>query len=160
MSGLSRFSYLFVSLVLVVAAVSATMLLQWGVAGQVGTLVLIALIMIYWVGARHGALTPVDPEKKLRRSRGAGRPVVLYFYSDFNLNCLVRRTAVAKLEKQYKGRCEFIYVSVFHRAADGLMESLKAGVGDHLLFDVQGKLSGKARSLSPAQMDRLLETTL
>lgn len=158
MSALSRFSYLLVSVLLLVAAGLATTLLQWGVAGQIGTLILLAVLMIYWVGARRGALTPADPEKKLRRIRGGGRPVVLYFYSDFSLGCLLRRPVVSRLETQYKGRCEFIFIDVGHREADALMETLKAGLGDYLFFDLEGKLSGKERTLSVDQLNRFLET--
>lgn len=160
MSALSRFSYLIVSLILVGAAVVANVLLQWGVAGQIGTLILLAALAIYWVGARRGALTPVDPEKKLRRSRGGGRPLVVYFYSDFSLNCLLRRPALSRMESRYNGRCEFMYISVFHQDARRIMESLKAELGDYLFFDVQGKLKGTAQTLSAEQMNRFLESSL
>jgi hypothetical protein len=160
MSALRRFSYLLVSLFLVVAAAVATLLLNWGVAGQIGTLILAAVLMIYWVGARRGAVTPADPDKKLRRARGGGRPVVLYFYSDFSLTCLLRRPGDSRVQKRFSGRCEFIAVSVFHRDAGAMMKSMKAGLGDYLFFDMQGKLSGKARTLSEDQLNRLLETAL
>lgn len=158
MSALSRFSYLLVSLVLIAAAAVATILLQWGMAGQIGTLALAALCIIYWVGARRGAVTPADPERRLRRTRKGGRPVVVYFYSDYDLGCLLRRPAASRLENQYKGRCEFIFISVFHPEAPALMASQKAGLGDYLFFDPSGNLAGKARSLSAAQMTRFLET--
>ncbi|MFZ5814175.1 MAG: hypothetical protein ACOY93_02570 [Bacillota bacterium] len=159
MGVLSRVSYLLVSLILVVAVAAATMLLQWGVAGQIGTLILIAVLMIFWVAARRGAVTPADPEKKLRRSRGAGRPVVLHFYSDFHLGSLLRRPLDAKLEKAYRGRCEFIYISVFHPEAERMMESLKAAVGDWVFFDATGRLAGQDSRLSDDHLRRFLETS-
>lgn len=158
MSALSRVSYLLVSLLLVAAVVAATMLLEWGVAGQIGTLVMMALLAIFWVAARRGALTPADPPKKLRRSRGGGRPVVLHFYSDMHLGSLLRRVLETRLETAYKGRCEFIYISAFHPEAGAMMKSLKAGLGDWVFFDVSGKMVGQASRLTADQMQRFLET--
>lgn len=159
MSALSRVSYLLVSLILVAAAAAATILLQWEVGGYIGTLSLLALLMIFWVAARRGPVTPTDPQKKLRKSRGGGRPVVLHFFSDFHLGSLLRRVADAKLEKAYRGRCEFIYISTFHPEAEPMMENLKAELGDWVFFDISGKMVGQAPRLTEEQMHRFLEST-
>lgn len=151
-----RYSYLLVSLIVVIIAEALTWQQEWKLPGQVATLVLAAVLIIYWVAARRGALTPADPEKKLRRSRGGQRPVVLHFYSDHSLGCLLRRPAAAAVERAYRGRCEFIYVDVGHREAAGLMESLKADLGDWLFFDLSGKLVGQHKGLTADQLEHLL----
>ncbi|MFZ5823232.1 MAG: hypothetical protein ACOY94_02620 [Bacillota bacterium] len=159
MSALSRVSYLLVSLILLAASVAATILLEWDVGGYIGTLSLLALLMIFWVAARRGPVTPADPQKKLRKSRGGGRPVVLHFFSDFHLGSLLRHVIDAKLEKTYRGRCEFIYISTFHPEADAMMENLKAELGDWVFFDFSGKMVGQAPRLTEEQMHRFLEST-
>lgn len=151
-----RFSYPLLALVVVVIAEIVTWQQQWKLPGQVGTLVLAAVLIIYWVAARRGSLTPADPEKKLRRSRGGQRPVVLHFYSDHALGCLMRRPQGAAVERAYRGRCEFIYVDVGHPEAAQMMESLKADLGDWFFFDLSGKLVGHQRSLTAERLDHLL----
>jgi len=158
MGVLNRVSYLLVSMILVAGAIAATILLDGGAAGQIATLVLVAVLIIFWILARRGDVTPADPEKKLRRARNAGRPVVLHFFSDLHLGSLLGRTRAARLEKQYKGRFEFIQISAFHREADGLMESLKCGIGDYLFFDATGRLVGQDRSVSDERLERFLES--
>lgn len=148
MDLLRRMSYVLVSLILVVLAGALTVVLRWGTAGQIGTLVLAALFISYWVGARRGALTPADPEKRLRRARGGPRPVAVHFYSDFHLGSLLRRPSESRVENKFKGSVDFIHISVFHPQAPAIMESLEAGVGDWVLFDRQGKQVGGAGGLS------------
>jgi len=156
MDLLRRMSYVLVSLVLVVLAGAATFVLRWGMAGEIGTLVLAALLISYWVGAKRGALTPAEPEKRLRRARGGPRPVAVHFYSDYHLGSLVRRPAESRVENKYKGSVDFIHISVFHPQAQAIMENLKAGVGDWVLFDRQGKQVGEAGALSEERVSAVL----
>lgn len=158
MSLLSRFSYLLIGLILVLASGLATVWLAWGVLGQVVTLSLFAALLIYWVAARRGAVTPTDPEKRLRRLRGSGRPVVLHVFSDYSLGCLLRRPIDGQVEKRYRGRCEFLYVSTSHPEAAAMMEALRAGLGDWLYFDRSGKVVGQGPRLTDEQMRRFLES--
>jgi len=152
-----RFSYLLSSLLLVVAFGLLSWRMQWSLAGFVIILVLVAAFAIYWVAARRGALTPADPRKKLKRSRGGARPTVLHFYSDFSLGCLLSRPLVAPVERQYRGKCEFIYVDVGHPDAPAMLEELKAGLGDWVLFDLSGKLVGHRRRLTAQDIERVLD---
>jgi hypothetical protein len=156
MDLLSRISYVIVSLILIVLAGAATVVLRWGMAGEIGTLVLAALLLSYWVGARRGALTPADPEKRLRRARGGPRPVAVHFYSDFHVGTLLRRPAESGLENRFKGSIDFIHISAFHPQAPAIMESLKAGVGDWVLFDRQGRQVGEAGGLTPDRVSSVL----
>ena len=151
-----RFSYPLLSLLLLVVLGVLAWQLKWQLAGYVSVLVLAAVLVIYWVSARRGNLTPADPAKKLRRARGGQRPVVLHFYSDYALGCLLRRPFVARVEREYRGRCEFIYVDVGHPEAPALRESLKADLGDWLFFDLSGLLVGQRHSLSAQEMERFL----
>lgn len=145
MGALIRFSYLLLSLVLVAAAAVTTVAMQWWGAGQIGTMILAAILIIYWIMARRGDLTPAEPEKKLRRSRASGRPVAVLFYSDFHLASLLRRASESHIEQEFKGRCEFIHMSALHPEARALMEKLNVGVGDWVFFDQTGKTGGQGR---------------
>lgn len=153
---LMRFSYLLVSLILLVAVGTASATLGWGSAGQIGTLVLAALLAIYWVAARYGAVTPADPEKKIRRARATGRPVVVHFYSDGGLGCLLQRPGARRIQRAYEGHCEFILVNVGHPEAAGLMKSLGASLGSYLYFDAAGGLVEQSRRLTAGQVQHLL----
>lgn len=152
-----RFSYLLLSLLLLVFFGLLGWRMRWPLAGYIIILVLTAAFATYWVVVRRGALTPADPRKKLKRSRSGTRPTVLHFYSDFSLSCLLSRPLVAPLERQYRGRCEFIYVDVGHPDAAGMMEELKAQMGDWFLFDRTGKLVGHRRRLAAADIERVLD---
>lgn len=158
MSLLGRLSYLLIGLILVLATGAATIGLGWGVAGQVGTMTLFAILLIYWVAVRRGEVTPRDPEKRLRRLRGSGRQVVLHFYSDYSAGCLLRRPLDAQVENRYRGRCEFVYISAFHPEAGAMMAALKANLGDWLYFDRSGKVVGQGPRLTDEQMRRFLES--
>ncbi|BAD39622.1 hypothetical protein [Symbiobacterium thermophilum] len=152
-----RFSYLLSSLLLLVVLGLLAWRLHWQLAGYVVILGLIGVFVIYWVAVRRGARTPADPRKKLRKSRSGDRPTVLHFYSDFSLSCLLSRPLVMPVERQYRGRCEFIYVDVGHADAQAMMDELKAEMGDWLLFDRSGRLVGHRRRLTAADIERVLD---
>jgi len=157
MRFIRRFSYLLTSLLVLVLLGVIAWVLRWQLAGYISVLVLTAALMIYWVAARRGRVTPADPQKKLRKSRGGQRPVVLHFYSDYSLACLLSRPVDGPLERRYRSRCEFIHVDVGHPDAAAMQEELKAGLGDWLFFDLSGKLVGKRSRLSADDIDRMLE---
>lgn len=156
MSSVSRFSYVFVSFVVTAAGIVYAFFAPRPEVVGISTLLVAAALTIYWVLTRRGALTPVNPEKRIRRGRGTDRPVVVHFYSDASLTSLLQRPFAAKAEREYKGHCDFIYINVGHKDAPGAMAALEAGLGDWVLYDVAGNFVEKTRSVSPAKLEKLL----
>jgi hypothetical protein len=156
MSFIDRYSYIIVSLVLLVAGgffayASPTRSMLYTLI----TLLLGAALLIYWVVARRGALTPVNPGKRIRRGRTSERPVVVHFYHDFSLGSLFNRMFTWKAERDCKGHADFIYIDAFHRDAATVMEELEAEVGDWLLFDAAGNFVEKADRISVGKIEAL-----
>lgn len=89
MKFLSRNTYVLGSLVVVAAGIYFAL---YPNANQnligTGTLILATLLLIFWVAVRRGSLTPPNPAKRVRRALGAGRPLVVHFYSDFSLSLI------------------------------------------------------------------------
>lgn len=156
MSSVSRFSYVLVSFVIIAAGIVYAFFAPRPDVVGIATLVAAAALTIYWVLARRGALTPVNPEKRVRRGRGTDRPVVVHFYSDASLTSLLQRPFAAKAEREHKGHCDFIYIEVGHKDAPGAMEALEAGLGDWVLYDAAGNFVEKTRSISPEKLEKLL----
>lgn len=157
MSFVSRFSYVLLSLVLVAAGIVYAFFSPRADVVGLATLLVAAALVIYWVFARRGALTPVNPEKRVRRGRSSERPVVVHFYSDFSLVSLLQRPFASKAERLHKGHCDFIYVEAGHKDAPGAMEALQAGLGDWVLYDMAGNFVQKTRSISPDKLEALLK---
>jgi len=154
MRVVSRYSFVLI-MILVVTGTTVAAVWTASVAMGVGALVLAALLAIFWVAARRGVPVPANPQKRIQRARAAGRPLVVHFYSDFSLTCLVQRLRATPLERRYRGRCEFIYIDVNQAAAIPVMEAFQAAMGDYLLFDQQGKESGKTRWLAEEHLSKL-----
>ncbi|MDF2627664.1 MAG: hypothetical protein K0R39_1495 [Symbiobacteriaceae bacterium] len=159
MSFINRFSYLIISLALVILGTVAAILLPSGAIGA-ATFLLGAALLVYWVAARRGARTPVNPGKRIRRARTSERPVVVHFYHDLTIGCLLQRPFTAKAEREYKGRCDIIYVDAYHRDAEPVLAEYEAEVGDWLLFDAAGNLVEKAGSVSVAKLETLVHKPL
>jgi hypothetical protein len=155
MSFLSRFSYALLSLVLIAAGTVYAFFTPRADVVGLSTLLVAGLLILYWVFARRGALTPVNPAKRVRIGRGKDRPVVVHFYSDFSLSSLVQRPLAAKAERLHKGHCDFIYVEVGHKDAPEAMKALDAGLGDWVLYDAAGNFVEKTRSVSVAKLEQL-----
>ncbi|HWI65063.1 MAG TPA: hypothetical protein VNT75_24815 [Symbiobacteriaceae bacterium] len=155
MSFLTRFSYVLISVALIALGTVFAVLTEYGnVIGTV-TFLLAAALIIYWVAARRGARTPVNPGKRIRRARTGDRPIAVCFYHDFNLASLLQRPFTAKAEREAKGHCDFIYIDAYHHEAGPVLEEFEAEVGDWLLFDATGKLVEKTGSVSLAKLEGL-----
>jgi hypothetical protein len=159
MSFINRFSYLIISLALVVLGTVFAVILPSDAIGT-ATFLVAAALLVYWVAARRGARTPVNPGKRIRRARASERPVVVHFYHDLTVGCLLQRPFTAKAEREYKGHCDIIYVDAYHRDAAPVLAEYEAEVGDWLLFDASGKLVEKAGSVSVAKLEALTRRPL
>lgn len=157
MSFLSRYSYLLLSIVLLCAGTAMALVLEPGYVYGIATLLLGGALVMYWVAARRGALTPVNPSKRIRRGRASTRPVVVYFYSDFSLGCLLKRLLVAGAERQHKGHFDFIYIDINLPDGDATAEEYQAGTGDFILFDAAGNLVLKTGRITVENLNNVLE---
>lgn len=157
MSILSRYSYVLLSLILVAAGIVAAFFVPNAEAMSMVTLLVGGALIVYWVMARRGNLTPVNPEKRIRRGRSSDRPVVVHFYSDFSVVSLLQRPFAAKAEREYKGACDFVYIEVGHREAAAAAESEKAALGHFVLYDAAGNFVEKTGSLSVSKLEALVK---
>lgn len=154
MHFVSRYSFVLI-LILVVTGTTVAAVWTASVAMGVAALVIAALLTVFWVAARRGVPIPANPQKRIQRARSAGRPLVIHFYSDWSLVCLVQRLHAASFERQYRGRCEFLYIDVNQAAALPVMQAYRAAMGDYLLFDQEGNESGKTRWLAGEHLSKL-----
>jgi hypothetical protein len=156
MSFIDRYSYIIVSLVLLVAGgfiayASPTNTALYGLI----TFLVGAFLVLYWVIARRGALTPVNPGKRIRRGRSSERPVVVHFYHDYSLGSLFNRMFTWKAERDCKGHADFIYIDAAHRDAAPVLEELEAEVGAWVLFDAAGNFVEKVDRISVGKIEEL-----
>jgi hypothetical protein len=157
MRVLSDYSYLLLALLLVGAGIAAALLTPYSGAFGVATLLVATALVIYWVAARRGKLTPVNPVKRIRKALTTQRPVVVHFYSDFSLVSLLKRPFTARAERAYRGKCDFIYIDVRSPEAEAAMAEVQAeGRYDFVLFDAAGKRVGRSPMLSEGQLSDLL----
>lgn len=157
MKSLSYYSYLLFGIILLTVATAAAIWYEMGTMGAMTVLLTLAALVLYWVVARRGVPSPANPEKRIRKARASGRPVVVYFYSDWSLICLLSRPFSAKAEREYRGRCELIYIRGSHPDAAAAARSIGgAGVGDFVLFDASGNLVERANVLAGARLESLL----
>lgn len=155
MELIARFSYVLFALVLLAGMGVAVYRLPDVPLLLLGLLALLALLVGLWVLARRGT-TPPNPEKRLKKSLGAGRPVVVHFYSDFALASMLGRPAMAALERRYKGRVEFLHMSLLDPHVRALARRLQAGVGTTLVYDAWGQQVQRRRP-TLADLHRLVE---
>lgn len=138
MQFIGRYSYLFLSVV--------ALGLVWGLVVKVpsnatGLLIfigLLAVLVTLWVALFRGK-SPPNPDKRLKKSVGSGRPVLVHFYSDFCLGCMVRKPVVDRLEKRFKGRVEFLHISLSDPHGRELAARLGSGLGQFILYDGKGQ---------------------
>lgn len=159
MSMIQRYSYLIISLALIILGAVFAVIIPSQALGT-ATFLVGAALLIYWVAARRGARTPVNPGKRIRRARTSERPIVVCFYHDFNLGCLLQRPFTAKAEREYKGHCDIIYIDAFHHEAGPVLTEFGAEVGDWLLFDAAGNLVEKTGSVSMSKLEALTKRPL
>lgn len=157
MSALLHYSYILFSVVLLTVLAAFALVSADGTVLGLITLVVGAALVIFWVTARRGGLTPVNPEKRIRRGRSSERPVVVHFYSDWDLVSLVKRVLVANTEKVHRGHFDFIYIDMNHREGPATAEALKAGLGDFVLYDTAGNLVEKTGLISAAKLEKVLK---
>gem|GEM_PF-2144862 len=155
MSLLNRHSYLLLGILLAVGGSVYALLGEYPFATGMTTFLVVSAMLVYWVAARRGALTPVNPEKRIRRARVSGRPLVVHFYSDLSLGSLLKRPFTAGAEKAFRGHAEFIYIDVHHKDADVAAESIEADLGDWLLYDAEGQFVEKTGFLSASKLEQL-----
>jgi uncharacterized membrane protein len=156
MNSISRYSYVLFSIVVVTA------LVWWAIwsgnaAFGVSALLAVSFLLIFWVAARREAPMPANPDKRIRRARESTRPVVVHFFSDYSLGCLVTRVLVAGVEKRYRGRFDMIFIDMNHRDGDGVAQSLKAGLGDFVLFDPAGNFVARTKLIGKRRLEAVLE---
>lgn len=157
MSLLGHYSYVLVSIILVTASTAAAIWYEWGGGGAMITLGVAAALILYWVVARRGIPTPASPAKRIRRAREGARPLVVYFYTDYDLVCLLMRPFAAKAEQSYRGRCEFIFVNMGHREAGEAAGSVAGQIGQYVLFDALGQRIASTRLLRERSLSELME---
>lgn len=157
MSFITRYSYVIVSLALIALGTFFAFFTPYATAFGWTTFLLAAALIIFWVAARRGARTPVNPGKRIRRARSGDRPIIVCFYHDFNLGSLLQRPFTARAERDEKGRCDFIYIDAYHREAPEVLEEFDAEVGDWLLFDAAGNLAEKCGAISVAKIESLMK---
>ena len=158
MDWVNRHSFTLVSTVLVFSLMGIALtrpenLGPWGLAA----LLVAAAALIFWVLARRGNLTPSGPEKRIRRATGNGRPVVVHFYSDYHAGSLFKRPFTAAVERDYRSRCDFIYIDMSHREAESVANWLGAGIGDFVLIDAAGTVVDRVALINAERLDALLE---
>lgn len=156
MGLVNRYSFLMLSVLLIACGVVYGILVDAD-QGSMITLGIVTALLIWWVLARRGKRAPANPDKRIRRARGAGRPVAVYFYSDWSLDCILTRPFSTKAERVHKSHFDFIYIDISHPEAAAAMESLDAGVGEWLLFDGAGRPAGTARRITPAMLTEVME---
>ncbi|HEY8346706.1 MAG TPA: hypothetical protein VIL07_05435 [Symbiobacteriaceae bacterium] len=154
MRFLSRYSFVLITLIAVTATAGYAIWRAETVVGM-AAVILAAFLSIFWVAARRGGAVVANPERRIQRLRGGGRPLVVHFFSDYSLRCLVQRLVAAPAERAFRGRCEFVYVDVNQAAAYPVLESLGANLGDFVLFDEQGNLAGKTGWLTRQRLAEL-----
>lgn len=151
-----RFSFLLLSVLLVAAGVTYTVLTGELNAGALGILLVVTCLSIWFVLARRGVRTPADPEKRLRRARSTGRPVAVYFYSDFSLACLLMRPFTARAEREHKGHFDFLYLEAGHPDVQALAGTLGARLNQWLIYDSAGRLAIQTTRITPQEMASVL----
>ena len=157
MSFITRYSFVLVSLALIALGTFFAFFTPYSAAIGWTTFLVAAALIIFWVAARRGARTPVNPGKRIRRARTSDRPIVVCFYHDFHLGSLLQRPFTAKAEREEKGRCDFIYIDAYHREAPPVLAEFEAEVGDWLLFDAAGNLMEKCGAISVKKIESLLK---
>lgn len=154
MNLLARYSYVLVSLAILGA--TGYPVFRHGGDGLwvIGLLAVLASLVTLWVLARRGQ-TPANPEKRLKKSLGAGRPLVVHFYSDYALQSLLSRPWLSALERRCRGRVEFLYLSMLDPHVRVLAARLQTGLGGTVVYDARGQEVGRGRPA--AALARLLE---
>lgn len=160
MNAIMRYSFIIVGLILIGAAVGYGVISGEADRAAMATLLLSALFVTFHVLTRRGGRTPANPEKRVRRLIGSGRPLVVYFFSDYDLLCLLARPFCAVAERRLRSRCDFVYIDVGHPEAE-LAATLTGGrLGQFVLYDGRGERLDRVRILRLGQMEGLLERTV
>jgi hypothetical protein len=157
MDFINRYSYVILGLVLIASAIT-----YGALTGEVTSAVMItmgttAAFLVYFTLARRVNRTPTNPEKRISRMIGSGRPLIIYFYSDFDLGSLVARPFSAAAERRFRTRCDFLYISMSHPDADLAAESVGGGLGLFVIYDAKGERLGQTRLLQTNKVQNLLE---
>lgn len=137
MELIDRFTYVIESvLILVILGI-----VYWRVPDPTMLLVdifIAGLLLILWFVLRrtHAA---VNPEKKVRKAVGGGRPVLLDFFSNFSSACLVNSIPIIMLQRRHKARVEVISIDMNNPAGRAVAALYGARVGSLVLLDHKGE---------------------
>jgi len=156
MDFINRNSYVILGLVLIASAVTFGTLTGKVTPAVMTTLGTTAAFLVYFALARRVNRTPTNPEKRIARMIGNGRPLIVYFYSDLDLGSLLARPFSAAAERNFKTRCNFLYISMAHPNAYEAAESVDGGLGQFVIYDAKGKRLGETRLLRASTIERLL----
>ncbi len=156
MNFINRYSYVILGLVLVASAITFGILTGQATSSAMITMGTAATFLVYYVLARRVNRTPTNPDKRISRLIGAGRPLIIYFYSDFDLGSLLARPFSAAAERLYRNNVNFLYISMAHPDAAIAAEAVDGGLGLFVIYDGKGNRLGESRLLRPTPLQRLL----
>jgi hypothetical protein len=157
MTWMNRHSYPLFSVVIVAGIVGAGVWRNRIDLGIITALLVSAVLVIFIVAMRRGKITPANPEKRIRRSRGSARALVVHVYGDYHLGSLLKHIITGRTEHRFRGRCEFIFVDVDHHEAGRAIDAVGAKLGDYILYDAQGNLVERTRLITADKLTKLLE---
>jgi hypothetical protein len=157
MTWLNRHSYPLFSVVVVAVIVGAGVWKNRIDLGVMTALLVGAVLVIFFVAMRRGKVTPANPEKRIRRSRGSDRALVVHVYGDYHLGSLLKHIITGRTEHRFRGHCEFIFIDVDHHEAGRAIAAVGAKLGDYILYDAQGKLVERTRLITGRKLTELLE---
>lgn len=156
MGFINRYSYVILGLVLIASAITYGALTGKVTSTAMITLGTTAAFLVYFALARRVNRTPTNPEKRIRRMIGNGRPLIVYFYSDFDLGSLLARPFSAAAERKFRTHCNFLYISMGHPDADLAAESVGSGLGLFVIYNAKGERLGETRLLRSSKVQSLL----
>jgi len=157
MNFINRYSYVLVGLVLIASAVTYGTLTGKVTIAAMTTIGITATFLVYYAMARRVNSTPTNPEKRIERMIGNGRPLIIYFYSDYDLGSLLSRPFTAAAEREFRTRCNFLYISMGHPDADLAAASVDGGLGLFVIYDGKGNRLGETHLLRSSKLKNLLE---
>lgn len=141
MQLVDRFTYV-IEAVLLLVILGAPVIRFPGVTYAMIWTAALGLLLIFWFVLRrtHAAS---NPEKKVRKSIGGGRAVLLDFFSNYSSACLVNSLAIISVQRKYKARFEVISVDMNTAAGRAIADFYGARVGSLILFDARGNEVGR-----------------
>lgn len=138
MQFIGRYSYLWLSLIALGLVWWLVVKVPTNVLGLLVLLGAFALLSTAWILLYRGK-SPPNPDKRLKKSVGGGRPVFVHFYSDYSLGSMLRKRRIDRLEARFKGRVQFLHINLGSRLARETAERYGSGLNQWILFDAAGR---------------------